>query len=122
MHLLMKGYEKTMIGNYGASIAHIKSGSKVICEMYYDAKGKNPQHDVLPISNSLHVRTSFSSYLTNFNSKTDSLTAIEDLSEIFMRLDLQVTAVSKTITSPNGSLSPTRTDGWRPKLGTENIS
>ena len=68
---------QTIKGGYGSAIAHIRSGNKVLCEMFYNKGTKEQSHEVLDTSTSLHV-------------------PIEELAGIFLRLDLQITSVSSS--------------------------
>lgn len=63
-----------MQGNYGAGIAHANGGSKILCEIQYDERTKQHQHEALKVSSVPYVQ-------------------LEVLKEHFKRLSLQIALV-----------------------------
>jgi hypothetical protein len=64
-----------MQGTYGSAIAHLQSGSKIICEVQYDEERKSYHHGSLRSSPIPYV-------------------PMDSLEELVIRLDLQMTQVS----------------------------
>jgi hypothetical protein len=64
-----------MQGTYGPAIAHLQSGSKILCEIQYDEGRKSYHHESLQSSPVPYV-------------------PMESLEEVVIRLDLQMTQVS----------------------------